>query len=135
MREKAIAQKNAERVSPARVHGRLAAAPLGLIHDIVVHECGDMNEFDDYRKVEMARINLARCTAGQKGKKWSQTFAASAYGIGHIAFDRGIESRRLFRNAAFNFIEMRLDKPCYSSQRAERRSGCSRSRGTSPARS
>jgi hypothetical protein len=40
----------------------------------------------------------------------------------------------LLRNTAFNFVEMRLDKPCHSSQGAGRRSGCSRSRGTSPAR-
>ena len=82
----------------------------------------------------MARINLARCTAGQKGKKRSQTFTAPADGISHVAFDRRIKRCRLLRNAAFNFVKVRLDKSRYSSQRAERRSGCSRSRGTSPAR-
>jgi hypothetical protein len=80
----------------------------------------------------MARINLARCTAGQKGKKRSQTFTAPADGISHVAFDRRIERCRLLRNAAFNFVKMRLDKPCHLSQGAVRKSG---SGNASPARS
>ena len=43
MREKAIAQKNTERISPARIHGWLSATALGLIQNVVVNERGDMN--------------------------------------------------------------------------------------------
>ena len=82
----------------------------------------------------MSRVDFAGRATGQESKKRPQAFTAPADGIGHIAFDRGIESRRLFRNAAFNFVKVRLDKSRYSSQRAERKSACSRSRGTSPAR-
>src|SRR5437660_1583947 len=121
MREKTIAQKNAERIAPARVHSGLCPAALGLVHDVVVHERGDVDEFDDHGKIDVSRVNFASCAASQKRKKRSQTFTATTDGIGHIAFDVGIKGRRLLNNSCFNFLEMRLNQLRHSSQRAERK--------------
>ena len=133
MREKTIAQKNAERIAPARVQGWLPPTPLGLIHDVVVHERGDVNEFDDHGKIDVARVDFASCAAGEKSKKRAQTFTPTADGIGHITFDVGIKSGRLPHYPVFNFFEMRLNQLRHSRQRARRRTGYSRSRGTSQA--
>ena len=71
----------------------------------------------------MSGIDLAGRASSQEREKRSQPFTATAYGIGHIAFDRGIESCRLLRDAPFHFVEMRLNEQRHSSQRPQRRSG------------
>ena len=55
MREKHIAEQNAERISPARIDRRLGAAAFRFVHDVVVHEGGEVDQFHDHREIEMAR--------------------------------------------------------------------------------
>ena len=124
MREETVAQQNAERISPARVYGGPRAPTLGLVQDVVVHQRGDVNEFNDNGKIDMFRIDFAGRAAGQKGKQRTQTLPAAANGVGYIAFDVGVKSGRLLHNPGFNFPEMRLHQLSHSSQWAERRSGC-----------
>src|SRR5437667_12552219 len=134
MREETVAQQNAQRISPARIYGGPRAPTLGLVQDVVVHESGDVNEFNDNGKIDMFRIDFAGRTAGQEGKQRTQTLPSAANGVGHIAFDVGIKSGRLLHNPSFNFLEMRLHQLSHSGQRTKRRSGYSRSRGTNRAR-
>ena len=53
VREKDVAQQDAERVSPARVDRRLGTAAFRLVHDVVVHEGREMNQFHDHREIEV----------------------------------------------------------------------------------
>ena len=46
---------DAQRISPARVHRRLGAAPFRFVHDVVVHEGGDVNQLDDHRQIRNDR--------------------------------------------------------------------------------
>ena len=55
MREKHVAEEDAEGIAPARVDRRLGTAALRVIHDVVVHEGGEMDQFDDDREIEMTR--------------------------------------------------------------------------------
>jgi hypothetical protein len=55
VREKDVAKENAKRVAPACVDGRLGTAPFRIVHDVVVHESGEVNQFDDDGEIEMAR--------------------------------------------------------------------------------
>ena len=126
MREEAIAQQNAERISPARVRGRLRAAPFRFVHHVIMYKRGDVDELHDDRKIDMVRINLASGATGEKSQKWTKPFAATPYGIGNIAFERWIESRRLLRNTHFHLFEMRLNQPRHLSQRAETHSASAR---------
>ena len=43
VREKGIAQQHAQGIAPASVQGWLAATALRFIHDVVVHQSGQMN--------------------------------------------------------------------------------------------
>src|SRR6266700_1258230 len=122
MREKTIAQKNAKRIAPARVHGGLCPAAFGLVHDVVMHERRDVDEFDDYGKIDVARVDFPGCAAGEKREKWAQTFTAATDSISHIAFNVGIKCGRLLNNSRLNFLEMRLNQLRHPSQWAKRKS-------------
>jgi hypothetical protein len=49
-----VAEQHRDVVAPPRVHGQPAAAQLGLVDDVVVHERGGVDELDD-RGVEHGR--------------------------------------------------------------------------------
>ena len=53
LREEAIAEEDAQRIPPARIDGRLAAPPFGLIHDVVVDEGGDVDQLDDHGEIDV----------------------------------------------------------------------------------
>ena len=106
LREKAIAEQHAERISPARVHGRLRAAAFGFIHDVVVHQGGDVNQLHDHRQVHVAGGDPATGAAAQKRDERPQPFAAAADRISDVTFDRRIELRGLLDDTRFNFFQL-----------------------------
>ncbi len=53
LRKKAIAEQNAKGISPARVDRRLRAAPFRFVHDVVVDERRDMDQFHDHGQINM----------------------------------------------------------------------------------
>src|SRR4029450_7541918 len=61
MCKEAIAQQNTQRISPARIRGRLRAATHRFVHYVVVHKCGEVDELDNHGKINMSRVNLASC--------------------------------------------------------------------------
>ena len=121
MCKEAIAQQNAQRISPARVHGRLGAAPLGFVHDVVVHQRRDVNQFNNYGKIDMSGVDLAGRAAGQERNQRSQTFPMSPESVTDVTLDRRIKSGRLFDDSFYDLIEFWLDQLRDSRQRRERR--------------
>jgi hypothetical protein len=120
MREETIAQQNAERISPARIGGRLSAASLRFIHHIVMHKGGDVDELNDDGKVDVVRVDLARSAAGEKRQNRPKAFATTPDCIHNIALQRRIECRRLLCNSNLYLFKMRLNQPRDFSQRTGR---------------
>ena len=95
MREKPVAEQDAERISPARVKGRLRPAPFRFVDNIVVHQRRDVNQFHDHGKIDMFRFDRANCSAGQQRDQWAQSFSAATDCVTDITLDRRIETRGL----------------------------------------
>src|SRR5262249_25885756 len=112
MREETVAQQNTERISPARVRGRLRTAPHGFIHHVVVHERGDVDELHDHSKIDVVGIDSAAGAGSQKSQKRAKAFAAAADGIHNITFESGIKGRSLSPDARFYFFQMWLNQSC-----------------------
>src|SRR5467141_3472376 len=121
MREETVTEQNAERISPARVRGGLRTTPLRFVHHVVVHEGGDMDELHDDGKIDVVRIDSTGGAACEKSQKWAKAFAATAYCVDDIAFERRIKSRRLLCNAHLHLFKMRLNQLRHLSQRGRRR--------------
>ena len=66
MCKEAIAQQNAQRISPARIRSRLRSTSLCFVHYVVVYQRRDVDEFNDHRKIDMSRVYLSGCATGQK---------------------------------------------------------------------
>src|SRR5436190_24395971 len=64
--EQTIAEQHAQGISPAGVDRRLGPTPLGLVHDVIVNEGGDMDQLDDHGQIEMARSDFAARSSAQK---------------------------------------------------------------------
>ena len=109
MREETIAQQNAQRISPARIGGRLSATAFRFIHHIVMYKGGDVDELNDDGKIDVVRVDLARGAASEKRQNRPKAFAATANCIHNIAFQRRIKCRRLLCNSNLYFFEMRLN--------------------------
>ena len=109
MREQAVAQKNAERIAPARVHGGLCPTALCLVHNVVMHERGDVDQLHNDSKIDMSRLDFTGRAAGQESQERTQTLAAASNGVSHVSFDLRIESCRLLDDPSFNFYKMRLN--------------------------
>ena len=118
VREETVAEQNTEGISPARIHGRLRAAPFRLVHHVVVQERGDVNQFHDHGKIDMFGIDCAGRATGEERDKRAEPFAAPADRISDVAFNRRVECRGLFNDSLFDFVDLRLDQPGHPRQRA-----------------
>jgi len=108
MREKHVSEKNAERVAPACVHGRLGTPPLGIVHDVVVHEGREMDQFNDDCQIQMPRNECTHGSTAQERNQWTQAFAATADRISNITLDRWIKGGGLGFDSAIDLVELRL---------------------------
>ena len=59
-----VAEQHGDVVAPARMHGEAAAAQVGAVDDVVVHERGGVDELDD-RGVEHGAIALVAAQPGR----------------------------------------------------------------------
>ena len=55
MSKKAIAQENGDGISPLGIRGWLVAPEFRPVHNVVVHQCGDVDQFHNDRKVDVIR--------------------------------------------------------------------------------
>ena len=110
MREQGITKQNTERISPSSIQSWLAASAFRLIHDVIVHEGGEMNEFDDNGEIDMCIGDSATRAAREQRHQRPQSFAIAVQCIGDVAVDRGIEGGRLFCDSRRNFIQLRLHR-------------------------
>ena len=69
----------------------MRAPPLGFIDDVVMNECGDVNQFHDDGKVDVLRCDPAECATAKEGHQWAETLSLTAKSVGNIPFDRRIE--------------------------------------------
>src|SRR6184192_3555824 len=122
MREETVAQQNTERISPARVRGRLRTTPHGFIHHVVVHERGDVDELHNHSKIDVVGMNSTAGAGSQKSQKRAKAFAATADGIHNVTFESRIEGCSLLCNALLHLFKMRLNQPREVSERTRRRS-------------
>src|SRR6266566_812406 len=110
MREETVAQQNTERISPARVRGRLRTTPHGFIHHVVVHERGDVDELHNHSKIDVVGMNSTAGAGSQKSQKRSKAFATTADGIHNVTFESRIEGCSLLPDACFYFFQMWLNQ-------------------------
>ena len=108
-----------KRVTPARVHRRLAATPLRFIHDVVVHQRCDMDQLEDDGEIHV-RVDVIWPVAPPLSKRdeRAQTLALPANRISDVAFDRRIELGCLLLDPHFHLIEMDLHGACNLRQRS-----------------
>jgi len=116
MREETVAKENAERVSPARVDRRLRAPPFGFIDDVVMNECGDVNQFHDDGEIDVLRCHPAECAAAEKSHQWAETLSPAAEGVGNIPFDCRIKCSGLLGNSLFDTVQLGRDQTSDSRQ-------------------
>src|SRR5438046_6367238 len=106
MCKQAIAQQNAQRISPARVRSRLCSTSLCFIHHVVMYQRRDVDEFHNHRKIDMSWVDLSGCATCQKRQQRPQTFSPASDCVHDVALDCRVESRRLLTVAWFALVGM-----------------------------
>ena len=90
--------------------GLLLGTPsLGFVHNVVVHQRRDVNQFNNHGQIDVSGVDLAGRAAGQKRNQRPQTFSVSADGVADVTLDRWIKSGRLFNDSFVDLIELWLD--------------------------
>ena len=75
-----------------------------------MHQRGDMNQFHDYAKIDMARSNFTGGPTREKRQQRAKSFTAPTDRVGNITFNRRIERRRLLHDPRFDRVELRLNE-------------------------
>ena len=90
--------------------GAAAAANVGFVHDIVVHERGEVDEFDDGGDAdEVGRDDAGAAPAAEKNERGADAFARSVDAvIGHGA-DLGLKGVELTAQKAVEFGHVRRE--------------------------
>src|SRR4051812_34428006 len=110
MGKEAISQEHGDGITPFRVGGGLPASGVRSVQDIVVHQRGRMDEFENHRQIEMAGIDIARGAAREESQRWAQALPVTLDGIGNVALDRGVEGSGLLPNSLLNRVKLRIDQ-------------------------
>ena len=61
-------------------------------------------------EVEVARADIARRAAREQRQRRAQPLAVALDGVGHVAFDRGIERARLLADALLDRVKLGVDQ-------------------------
>ena len=110
MGEQRIAEENADRIAPLGIDRRTLPAQVGAIHDVVMHQRRDMDQFDDHGQINVTGGDFSRGPAGQQGQGRTQPLARRSAHVVHVTFHRRIESPRLGPDALLHAVEMRIDQ-------------------------
>ena len=104
--EETIAEEDRECVAPAGGGGGGGAAHFGAVHDVVVDEGGEVDEFEDDAEFGVIGVWGAAGPAGEEGEGWADAFAAGAEDGGDVAFDGWVEGARLEPDLFFHVDEV-----------------------------
>ncbi len=110
MREKAIAEENADGIAPFSVGRGLVAPPVGSVDDVVVDERGHVDEFQNDGEIDVGGGDFSRGSTGQNGKGGAEVFAAVVESIGDVTLDGWVKGFGLFPDALIDRVEVRIDQ-------------------------
>ena len=113
-----IPEQHAERIPPPRIDRGLRAPAFRFIHDVVVDERSDVDQFDDHRQIEMPGRHSAAGPAAQQRHDGPEPFPAAADRIGDVTLDGRIKGGRLLGDAGFHFLQLGSHPENYASQSA-----------------
>ena len=108
--EEGVAQQHGERVSPAGAGGRRAPAQFGAVHDVVVHEGGDVDQFEHHAEAQVDVLDAAGGAGGEGDEGGSDAFAAGAGDVADVALDGGVEGAGLVEDGRLDFFDVRADQ-------------------------
>ena len=104
--EEAVSQQDTETAAPFGNSGRLSATNVGTVHDVVVNQRCDVDEFENDGEARMAFMRAAGSTASKHGESRADPFAGSFADVAHISFDTGIERTCLFEDGRFHAFQV-----------------------------
>ena len=110
MRKKGVAQQNGEGIPPTRIGRGLTAPLVRVVEDIVVDKSGSVNEFDNYREVDVPIQNAAGGASRQKGKSGAQPLAMAFDRVRNVGLDGRIEGSRLVPDPLFDRLDLGTDR-------------------------
>jgi hypothetical protein len=108
--EQAVSEKNRQRVSPFRVYGWSFASNIGSIHDVIMDQTREMNQFQGDREIDMAGTNGACRRSGQERQRRAQPLPAAPDGVTDVPFNGWIECSGLFPDSFFDRVQMWINQ-------------------------
>ena len=87
LRKQAVAKQHRDFVPPIRRQGELTTADFGLVHHVVMDQRGQMDHFNDDRRVDMCVTGFADGIGRQGDQGRAQMFAAAIEGILRVGND------------------------------------------------
>ena len=91
MREEDIAHKHRERVSPFGIERGTVAATVGTIHDVVMHQTSDMDQFQNHGEIDMIGNDATGSATREERQRRTEALPTAADGILDIMLDTGID--------------------------------------------
>lgn len=110
MSEETIPEQDRQGVTPLRIDGRLVAPNVGSVHNVVMHQSGQMDELHNNGQVDVTGADRTGRGTGQQGDDRAKAFAAAAAGVLEIALDGRVKGFGLFANSLFDGIEVWVDQ-------------------------
>ncbi len=108
--EEAIAKEHRQFRAPFRDSGRLAAPFAGAVHDVVMNQRGEMDEFHHDGEVDMGRSRLACRLRGEQNKRGADALAAAFERVADVTRNAGIEFLHLKLQPLLDFVEIAADR-------------------------
>src|SRR5271165_2272994 len=65
MGEQTVAEQDGQGIAPFGIDGRLLTPHIGAVHDVVVHESSEVDEFQDYGQIDMTGADISSSCAGE----------------------------------------------------------------------
>ena len=108
--KEAIPEEHGDFVAPIGRQGQLAPADLGLVHDIVVDQRGQVNHLDDDRDGDMLVAGPAEGVGGQSHQGRAQVLALAVEGVIRVGGNFRVEGFDLVRQSPADGFQKRLDR-------------------------
>ena len=110
MREQDIPHQHGQGVAPLRIERGTVTSLVGPVHDVVMDETRDMDEFEDHRQIHMVRDDAPGGSSGQKSKGRSQALPTAADRILEVVLDAGVHGLGLLADPLFDGVQLGSDQ-------------------------